>query len=351
MQSVELDHQHVLNYAARHIARAPGRSRHALALFPDGDPRGAVCESWRFPIIDTMPPVDGQETNCVTFVFVAAAPDDNRPVEVLGTFAPLYRRIPLDVVRFEGEATPYRAASLPIPTEQLHYYRFAVDGAMIPDPINPQRKPLDNAVEWSRFFTDKCSAPISLERWEMDVLVRLTNHILPFRTADGQRFFADYYANADRAARLGGLSGTYRLDQPVGVVNFIDKLLAREEHHNLIHYKICLEQIVGVLGQRFPGLAPMVVPLQGYVDLYDQLGTGQIDGWDYQRYDNPPYFLQMLRRHTWLGAFGHPRYGGNAAAAGWAYLAETFRDPQNNTCFDWRRALAAPLGQSADYLG
>ena len=49
------------------------------------------------------------------------------------------------------------------------------------------------------------------------------------------------------------------------------------------------------------------------------------DGWDRAVYDNPGYFLYILRRHTWTGAFSHPKYGGNPGGLGWAFLSATFR--------------------------
>ena len=85
-----------------------------------------------------------------------------------------------------------------------------------------------------------------------------------------------------------------------------------------------------------------------------------VQGWDYSRYSSPRYFLQLLRRHTYTGAFSHPKYGGNAGAAGWAYLAHNLADPitgalasaeSQTTAFDWSRALEKPLGRSPEYHG
>jgi hypothetical protein len=89
-----------------------------------------------------------------------------------------------------------------------------------------------------------------------------------------------------------------------------------------------------------------------YVQLYDELWTGTVDGWDYGAYANPKFFLQLLRRHTFTGAFAHPKYGGNVGAAGWAYLEERFRNPTTGTSvFDWRRITEAPLGSDVLYRG
>ena len=79
--------------------------------------------------------------------------------------------------------------------------------------------------------------------------------------------------------------------------------------------------------------------------------TGNVPGWDYGRYDNPKYFLELLRRHTITAAFSHPKYGGNAGAAAWDYLSARYRDGDGNTLFDWRRAVEPPLGTSAEYRG
>ncbi|MBL8292259.1 MAG: hypothetical protein JNN08_10510, partial [Bryobacterales bacterium] len=68
--------------------------------------------------------------------------------------------------------------------------------------------------------------------------------------------------------------------------------------------------------------------------------------------------LYLLRRHVVTGAFCHPKYGGNAGAAGWAYLEETYRKPSpspgvlGDTFFDWRRSLEpAAGGRNQDYRG
>jgi len=140
------------------------------------------------------------------------------------------------------------------------------------------------------------------------------------------------------------------LEQPIGAVSFIDNLVAREERHHLIDYKICLRLIDGLLRHRFPGLAPEQVSKDGYQDLYKQMAAGVVDGWDAEQYQSPNYFLQLLRRHTYTGAFSHPKYGGNIAGAGWAYLEQNYVGPQGESCFDWKRSIEAPLGASTDYF-
>lgn len=103
------------------------------------------------------------------------------------------------------------------------------------------------------------------------------------------------------------------------------------------------------------------MPGEMYRDLYGEMAAGQtIPEWDYTRYQNPRFFLQLLRRHTYTGAFAHPKYGGNAGAAGWAYLAANLRDPQTGALpaaagrapyFDWARGLEKPLGRNPEYHG
>jgi len=36
-----------------------------------------------------------------------------------------------------------------------------------------------------------------------------------------------------------------------------------------------------------------------------------VNGWDTADYGSPRYVLDLLRRHSFTGAFCHPKYGGN----------------------------------------
>ena len=54
-----------------------------------------------------------------------------------------------------------------------------------------------------------------------------------------------------------------------------------------------------------------------YFDLYNEMATNQVAGWNYDAYGSPQFFLYLLRRHVVTGAFCHPKYGGNVGAAGW----------------------------------
>ncbi|HZI08735.1 MAG TPA: gluconate 2-dehydrogenase subunit 3 family protein [Myxococcus sp.] len=352
---LEQDTQYVLNHCARYLARNNRDRRHDFGHFAPEDEHANICESWRFPIVDSHYShelgVEGSfALNEVTFVYADPVGVPSR-VELVGTFAPLYERLPLR--RLPG--TPYFSVTLRVPKGQVHVYRYAVDGRLMLDPINPQRARLDNGETWSRFFTQQCLMPITFERWEQELLARLTDHILPFRTKQAQRFLDEHVRRLDRQAREVEFPNAYRLDQSVGVVNFIDKLLAREEAHHREGYRTCLSIIAGLLRQRYPGLPPAEVPREAIVQLYGELaasGQQPILGWDYSRYREPAYFLKLLRRHTISGAFSHPKYGGNVGAVGWAFLEERYRDPRGGTTlFDWRRVIEQPLGMSREYRG
>jgi hypothetical protein len=134
------------------------------------------------------------------------------------------------------------------------------------------------------------------------------------------------------------------------------------EGHRLVDYKICLELIDRVLRLRNPYVDPTRMPATMYADLYDQIAADDghsLAGWDYARYSSPRFFLQLLRRHTYTGAFSHPKHGGNNGGLGWAYLAQNLLDPGTGklpdpgspSFFDWTRALEPPLGRNVQYRG
>lgn len=350
------DDQYVLNHCARYLAREPGsEARHDYGQFGGDDVRSRVCESWRFPVVDSYSDgvnfEEGYAFNRVTFVYHAAGGPAPANVSVVGTFGKLYEPLPLERVRAGDVDLPYFALTLVVPKGEVHTYKFIVDGRPTLDPVNPQRVTLSNGKEWSRFFTHLCTLPVVLERWEISILNRLTAHILPFETPDAENFLERFYESSDKQSKETQYVHAYRLDQPVGVVNFIDKLLAKEENHHLVDYRVCLDIVERLLRSRNPYVEPAVMSKEMYRDLYQQMADGNVPGWDYGRYGSPRYFLQLLRRHTFTGAFSHPKYGGNVGAVGWAYLESRYRDAGGGTLFDWRRSIESPLGGDATYHG
>jgi hypothetical protein len=352
--TVERDDQYVLNHCTRFLARDPGDPRHDFGQYDAGDPRAAICEAWRFPVVDSHYDGVSVETsfphNDVTFVYDGRAAPPG-PVAVVGTFGELWSPVPLRPVRFLGAETGLFSVTVRVPKAQVHVYQLLVAGGHVLDPINPQRVTLDNGSTWSRFFTDACQVPLVLGRRERDVLGRLVAHVLPFRSEENSRFLHRVYSALDRAARTTAFPLAYRLDEDVGVVNYIDKVLARSEQHNADDYRTCLAIIDALLRSRNGGADPLTLPADVYVDLYREMETDHVDGWDTGRYGSPRYFLLLLRRHAMTGAFVHPRSGGNSGTAGWMYLESRFRDDQDRTLFDWRRAIEAPLGHNTDYRG
>jgi hypothetical protein len=352
--TVDRDDQYVLNHCTRFLARDGADRRHDFGQYDPGDPRAAICEAWRFPVVDSH--YDGTSVessypyNDVTFVHdgrAAAA----RAVAIVGTFGDLWSPVPLRPLRFRGAGTGFSSLTVRVPKGQVHVYKLQVDGEYVADPINPQRVVLDNGQTWSRFFTDACQVPLVLGRRERDLLGRLVAHVLPFRLDENRRFLRQVYSALDRASRVRAFPLAYRLDEDVGVVNYIDKVLARSEQHNLVNYRICLALVDGLLRARSGGADPLTLPADVYVDLYQEMETDHVAGWDTGRYRSPRFFLLLLRRHAMTGAFAHPKAGGNSGTAGWTYLESRFRDDAGATLFDWRRAIEAPLGHNTDYRG
>jgi len=348
------DDLYVLNHCTVYLARHNSDERHNFGYghYADGDLRGSVRDAWRFPVVDSCEePPDGRsraDFNDITFVYPAFGEVPGY-VAVVGTFASLYEPIALRRIHFLDEATAYFARTVTAPRQSIFLYKFVVDGRVLVDPINPQRVRGDNGVEWSRVFTWECSEPIVFERWELGLLQRLCNHILPFRTREGQRFLSNFYEGLDRNARLGLQRRAYRLDDSAGAALYIDHILAREESHHLTDYRKCLRQIDRLLRQRDPTHEPADASKDLYKELYDELAHDAVNGWDRVDYGNPRYFLDLLRRHAFTGAFAHPKYGGNAATAGWAYLDQELLP--GSSVFDWAQSLEQPLGRSESYLG
>src|SRR5262249_55378419 len=154
----------------------------------------------------------------VTFVCVNRAQSLGNNIAVIGSFSDLITPIPL------GQITNshYWAVSVIVPKAQAHYYKFITGGRVMVDPINPQRVTRPDGSEWSRFFTEYCTDLLVLEGWEAKLLGRLTDHMLPCRTTEAQRFLNYYYQSLDKQAREMQFGHAYRMDESVGVVNFID---------------------------------------------------------------------------------------------------------------------------------
>src|SRR5262249_36807516 len=254
-------------------------------------------------------------------------------------------------VRFLGEDTGRHAVTLGVPKGQVHSYVFIVDGRRELDPVNPQRSTADDGRPWSRFFTDNCQVPLALSRRERELLGRLVRHLLPFRLPENSTLIRRFYDTLDSDTRRQQFPLAYRLDEEVGVVNYIDKVIARVEQHNADDYHTCLGIIDRLLRARNGGLDPLLLPADDYARLYDEMATDHVDGWDTGRYGSPRFFLLLLRRHAMTGAFVHPKAGGNSGAAGWSYLETRYQDQAGQTLFDWRRAIEVPLGHNTDYRG
>ncbi|QQP90703.1 gluconate 2-dehydrogenase subunit 3 family protein [Skermanella sp. TT6] len=330
------DDDHVLDLCAKHLARLNSDLRHSYNGHLAGDPRGRFSEGWRFPAIES----DRQrEFNQVTFVWRREM-DEPRPetVGLIGTFRALYDRIPLR----EIPDSLYWHVTLRVPKRTCHRYLFQVGGAYHQDRVNPQTETDGDGRVWSRFFTEETTRPLVLQPHERRILGRFVQHILPFRTDAAEEFL--------RSPGNPLPKDVYELDQAVGVVNFIDKVLAREERHNRIDYAICLREIERILRQRDPYSEPEKVSKDAFTKLYGEM-WGQVPGWNTSVYGNPSHFLRMVRRHVFLGAFSHPKYGGNAMALGWRFLEQRFRDQAGNSVFDWRKAIEKPLGTNNEYVG
>ena len=352
MQIIEKDTQELLNYCTKYLAR--GNRYTDASPSSDNANLTRVCESWRFPIIESYgapgaaAAVDNA-VNEVTFLYKADDPGLVKQVAVGGTFAPLYQPLPLKPLTFLEEPTGYFALTVVLPVGQSYRYLFLVDGQRQLDPINPQQVTLANGKTWSRFFTDFYVQPTCFEDWELQLLYRLTAHILPFRTQAGENFLMRFYNYLNQTQKQ--TMRVYDMDVTVGAVNYIDNILAREENHHLIDYRLCLEQIDRVLRQRNSFVESWEVSEQLIIELYEDMADGNVSGWDYTAYTNPRYFLELLRRHTIIGAFSHPKYGGNVDGVGWAYLEERYHDGKGVTLFDWAAALEKPLGRNAEYVG
>lgn len=363
--------EYLINLFTRFLARDNQDLRHSYFDLEKELMRARVSDAWRFPIIDAHEPNSRAEIESGVYAtfndvtFVLKEPSDGthfNSVELVTTAGSINQ--PIEMKRVNDSL--YHAVTLKIGRGQRHRYRFLVDGSSVVDPINPQTFQHSDGSVWSSFFTWEYQETVVLERWEFTLVDRLVRQILPFEDEQARIFL-------ERGAATAQIPNLHRLDVSVGAANYIDKILAREERHHLPGYRACLDMIAEVLRRRFPGIAVEKIPSDGnrspddqrpavgynklYQDMSSRASWGDLvaDGWDLNRYDNPTYFVNLLRRHAWTGAFCHPKYGGNFGAMTWAYLADSYRvtDPDlpATTAFDWQRTIERPYGQSAEYLG
>lgn len=350
--------RYLLNRCTKYLARFNTDRRHAYGT--EDQPRDRVAEAWRFPVIDSYAggaglfsdPAHYSDNNEVTFIYAGTASRMPNQVAVVGTFRNFYNPVPLKRVWFDGEPTSYWSVTYVVPKGMMHRYRFIVDDALpINDPVNPQQIVMDNGTAWSRFFTESFTSPLVLERWEQDILARISTSILPFKTEQSTNFLARFYDYLDQGKKDSVYNNVYRMDSSVGEVNFVDNLLAREEWHRLVDYKTCLKIMDGILRQRVPNTEPSKMPDSAFDKLYADMAADTAPEWDKAAYGSPRFFLTLIRRHLVMGAFSHPKYGGNVGGAGWGYLSERYTDKNGNTLFDWARAIEKPLGNNEDYQG
>lgn len=320
-----------------------------------GGTRRPMTEPWRFPLIQSADVSDSDNPagwNEVTFIYLRRNSEAWKEVSVIGTFRCLYDPVALRPVQFMGKETKYLSVSFLIPKRQFHTYRFLVGDTPQNDLINPQTRRLDNGSNWSCFFTEEYASPSVLREAEIRLLSRLIAEITPLRTVEAENFLKRFYNVLDEARKASQFPHVYRLDDSVGEVNFIDNLLARGERHRLGMYRAGLRKIDDILRKRHPDMEPAMLPKRAFEQLFQQMQEDAVPGWNERTAPSPKQFLNVVRRHVVMGAFSHPRHGGNSGAAGWEYLSGRFpSEDASGTSFDWPVATEKPLGKSEVYFG
>lgn len=338
------DPQDIFNYCTKYLIR--DRSN----LSAD------YTEGWRFPLVMTC--LDEGKTchkqNEVTFIYKKEKDEKIHSIEINGSFLPMYKTLPLQPLKFMDEDSGLYYLTVLLPVANGFHYRYIVNGLSKLDPINPQKVKFKNNREWSFFFTDFYNYSNNFEEWEMNILYRLVEQIVPFHTEEAQNFINRFYQSLPRGEKEA--MPIYKLDESVGEINYITNILAREERHHLQDYKICISIIDNVLRNRYTTVNSWQVPSEAINQLYDEMASGNVPGWDYNRYSNPQYFLKLLRRHCITGAFCHPRHGGNVGGAGWNYLKEKYSIKDENgqvtgSYFNWDKAIEKPIGTNPEYYG
>ncbi len=345
---IEKDPNDIFNYCTKYLIR--DRSN-------ESEDNSRPTEGWRFPLVMTK--LHEEEKNVgklneVTFVYKQSKVEDVKQVELIGSFLPLYKKLPLKPLTFMGAPSGLYYLTVILPVGKGYYYRYLVNGQSKLDPINPQKTMFKHGKEWSFFFTDYFNYSNDFEEWEMNLLQRLVQQIALFRTEEAQNFVNRFYQGLPRGEK--DAMPIYKLDESVGEINYITNILAREERHHLQDYKICIKLIDQVLRQRNPVVNSWQVSEELINDLYEQMANGNVPGWDYQQYNDPKYFIKLIRRHSITGAFCHPRHGGNIGCAGWNYLKEKYsiKDETGQTIgthFNWALSIEKPFGKNENYLG
>jgi hypothetical protein len=355
VEVINQNDEQILNYCTKYLAR--GAKFFNDSTTAESFNLTTVAEDWRFPLVLSAVDDDGVTgtINKVIFVWQSKPGETVNSISVVGSFAPLYQSFALKPLRYDGENTGYYTFTIKAPVGKGFFYKFIVNGVDEYDRINPQRKKFANGKEWSFFFTDYYTSSEEFEDWEINLLYRLANQVVPFRTEEAQNFINRFYqALAKREEKLA--MPIYKLDDTVGEVNYITNVLAREERHHLPDYKICLSLIDQLLRSRDKVHDSWTVSEILITELYNEMASGTVPGWDYSKYSNPTYFLGLIRRHTLTGAFSHPKYGGNVGGAGWSYLHDKYpiKDAAATVVgsyFNWQLALEKNLGTNTDYVG
>ena len=323
VEEIPLDHQYILNMSSIILGQ----------------------KNTTLPIIDSYPK-DSKNFNQVTFIYLNKD-SDHGEIKLTGDFDSLFKKHQLHPVFFNSTPTRFSAITLKLPVKRLFRYQFFVNNIFVTDPLNALFKNLDNKVTWSIFFTDNYKTAIIFEQWEIEILKRLVSYILPFKTDEFKQFVNTHSKQFNNKT----MSLVSQINYDIGTVNFIDKLIARNERHHIDDYKICIKEIKRVLLSLNPFQEPCDMDEYFYEKIYQIMDSNDFNFWDKTLYQKPSYFLKTLRRHIITAAVSHPKYGGNTDALGWKFLDSLLQDSDDtNAGFDWRRSLEPSLGTNNDYI-
>jgi len=301
-----------------------------------------------FPVIETTKSKNHQNTfNHVNFVYFADSKDKIN-IYLIGDFDYLYKKRKLHQIFLNDSPTRFWAITLKLPIGNLFYYKFLVNNKLVTDPLNTLSKTLDNNIEWSVCFTHYYKNAIVFEKWEWVILQRLVSYLLPFKTDEFDTFVNKHQGQFNNMTR----SLVSQLNYDIGCVNFIDKLIAKDERHHIIDYKLCLKEIKRILLLLNQFQEPGEMDEYFYQRVYEIMINTDFSLWDKSRYEEPDYFIKVLRRHIITAAFSHPKYGGNTLALGWQFLNALLKENnEDNAGYDWRQAIEKPLGTNTEYAG